>query len=113
MKRNLYSRDGECPYCGGVVPAQVVRLRASFECPSCGKALKVHGIYELLVRLIAVVIGLFIAREIGLESILLFCIGLIISPFLVIPVWRVSAALKRPPLVPSSPAVTTLDLKSR
>ncbi len=113
MKRKLYSRDGECPYCGGVVPPGFVMLRGSFECPCCGKDLKVHGIYALAVRLIAVVIGLLIAREVGLESIFLFCIGLIISPFLVIPVWRVSATLKRPPLVPSSPVVTTLDLKSR
>ena len=110
MKRNLYSRNGECPYCGSVVPAHVVRLHTPFECPCCGKALKVHGIYELLIRLIAVVIGLFVAREIGLESILLFCIGLMISLFLVIPIWRISAALKRPPLIPSSPAVTTLHL---
>ena len=113
MERKLYSRDGECPYCGGVVPPGFVMLRGSFECTCCGKDLKVHGIYELVIRLIAVVIGLLIARAAGCEGILLFCVGLIISPFLVIPVWRVSAALKRPTLVPSSPVVTTLDLKSR
>jgi hypothetical protein len=67
----LSSRSGECPYCFGVVPAQVVRLRGSFECPCCGKALKVHGLYVLLMKLMALLIGLLIAREAGCESVLI------------------------------------------
>jgi hypothetical protein len=70
----------------------------------------VHGAYELMVRLSAVLIGLLFARGMGLESVLLYCVGLIISPFLVIPIWRMAAAMMRPRLVPSFAALTTLDL---
>jgi uncharacterized paraquat-inducible protein A len=103
----------ECPLCGRRVPAEIVRLRGPFYCPSCGKALKISKTYEVAVRLIALAIGLLLALAARLESFWLFCVGLMIWPFLVVPVWRTAAALKRPPLVPSGPEVTKLDLTGR
>src|SRR4029077_2953136 len=100
-------------FCGGDVPAEIVRLRGSFDCPRCRKALKVHGTYELVIRLIALAVGFLVARGAGFESVLLFCVGLMISPFLVVPIWRMSYALKRPFLVLSRPEVTTLNLTGK
>jgi len=106
----LYSQPCKCPVCDWDVPAEIVRLRGSFDCPSCGKALKVHGIHELVMRLIAVALGFLLARRAGFESLLLFGFGLMISPFLVVPVWRLSTVIKRQVLVPASQGVTTLSL---
>lgn len=104
-------RTSTCPLCRGAVALQVVSLRRSFDCPSCGKSLKVPGGLELGIRLIAVALGFFVAWALGFQSILLFCFGLMISPFLVIPVWRIWAAVKPPVLIPASPGVTTLGLR--
>jgi len=109
----IHSRAGTCPLCNGAIPFQIVSLRRPFGCPSCGKALKVRGIHELVIRLIALVIGFLLARGAGFECLLLFCFGLMISPFLVIPIWRMSMAVKRPVLIPASPGVTTLSLGGR
>ena len=102
------SRAGECPYCKS--SAEIIKLYGAFDCLCCGKALKVQGIHELAIRLIAVAIGFLLARGAGFEGVLMFGFGLVISPFLVIPVWRVSAAVKRPVLIPASPSITTLSL---
>jgi uncharacterized paraquat-inducible protein A len=109
-KAVMHSRVGTCPLCNGAVPLQIVSLGRPFDCPSCGKALKVHGIHALVIRLVAVAIGFLLARAAGFESFLLFCFGLMISPFLVIPVWRISTGIIRPVLIPASPVVTTLNL---
>ena len=106
----MQSPTSTCPLCSGGVPLQIVSLRRSFDCPSCGKSLKVPGGHELVIRLMAVALGFLAARGLGFESLLLFCFGLTISPFLVIPVWRIWAAVKPPVLIPASPRVTTLSL---
>jgi hypothetical protein len=103
-------RNCKCPLCNGDVPAEIIRLRGPFDCPCCGKALKVNGIHELVIRLIALAAGFLLARGAGFESLLLFCFGLMISPFLVLPVWRLSMAVKRPTLIAASPQVITLSL---
>ena len=108
--RGVGSLGGECPRCKSSVPTGIIRLRGSFECPCCGNRLKVHRVYELAVRLIAVTIGLIVARAMGFESILMVGIGLVISPLLVIPVWKLSTAVLPPVLIPASPSVTTLGL---
>jgi uncharacterized paraquat-inducible protein A len=110
-EQETQSRTSRCPLCSAAVPLQVVSLRRSFDCPSCGKSLKVPGGHELVIRLIAVALGFLVARGLGFESLLLFCFGLMISPFLVIPVWRIWAAVKPPVLIPASPGVTTLSLR--
>jgi len=105
------SRAGKCPFCDAAVPPNIVRLHGSFDCHCCGKALVVHGIHELVIKLTAVALGFLVAGGAGAKGLFLFCFGLMISPFLVAPVWRISAALKRPILVPATPAVITLNLK--
>lgn len=110
-KQETQSRTSTCPICSGAVPLQIVSLGRSFDCPSCGKSLKVPGPHELVIRMTAVVLGFLTARGLGFESLLLFCFGLIISPFLVRPVWRIWAAVKAPVLIPASPGVTTLCLR--
>jgi hypothetical protein len=110
---NRNSRAGECPYCKSSVPAEIIKLHGTFDCLRCGKALKVPGIHELAIRLIAVAIAFLLARGAGFEGVLMFGFGLVISPFLVIPVWRVSAAVKRPVLIPASPSITTLSLDGK
>lgn len=109
----IHFRASICPLCGGSVPLQIVRLRESFDCPSCGKALKVHGIYEFVVKLTALAIGFLLARMLGFENLWVFCVGLVISPFLVTPVWRASAAVRLPVLIPATQGVTTLGLGSK
>ena len=109
----VHSRTCECPLCRGDVPAEIIKFRGSFDCPCCGKALKVHGTYELVIMLIAVAVGFLVARGAGFENVLLFCVGLMISPFLIVPIWRMSYVLKRPFLVPSRPEVTTLNLTGK
>ena len=103
----------KCPLCDGDVSLLIVTLRASFDCPCCGKALKVHGTQQLVIRLTAMALGFLLARGVGLESISLFCTGLVIWPFLVIPVWRASVTIKRPVLISAIPVVTTLGLGSK
>jgi hypothetical protein len=107
------SMPGGCPFCAGIVPSDIVVLRATFQCPSCGKALKVNASYEWLVRLLAVASGFTIAYAAGFRGPLLFCLGFVPSPFLLGPVFRAIATLKRPSLVPAAPNVTTLDLGGR
>jgi len=102
-------RTSTCPLCRGAVPLQIVTLRRSFCCPSCGKSLKVPGSHALAIRLVAVALGFLVARGLGFESLLLFGFGLIISPFLVTPVWRIWAAVKSPVLTPALPDVITLS----
>jgi len=106
-------RAGTCPLCGGPVPLQIVRLRESFDCPCCGKALKVHGIYELVVKLTAVAIGFLLARMLGFDNLWVFCVGLVISPFLITLVWRASSTVRVPVLIPATPGVTTLGLSGK
>ena len=106
----IHFRASICPHCGGPVPLQIVRLRESFDCPSCGKALKVHGIYELVVKLTAAAIGFLLAYMLGFESLWVFSVGLVIGLFLITPVWRASAAVILPVLIPATPGVTTLGL---
>jgi len=109
----FYRRGGECPLCGGEVPAEIITLRGSFKCTICDQSLKVSGTYELVIRLIALATGYLLARGAGFGGFLLFCFSLMIWPFLVIPIWRVSFALKRPFLIPSGPEVTTMKLTRR
>ncbi len=73
--------------------------------------MKVPAGHELVIRLIAVALGFLAARGLGFESLLLFCFGLMISPFLVIPVWRIWAAVKPPVVIPASPAIIALRLR--
>jgi hypothetical protein len=110
-EQETQSRTSTCPLCSSDVPLQIVSLRRSFDCPSCGKSLKVPGGHEFVIRLIAAVLGFLVARGLGFESLLLFGFGLMISPFLAIPVWRIWAAVKAPVLIPASPSVTTLSLR--
>ena len=110
---SIYLRTSTCPLCNSAVPLQSIPLRATFDCPSCGKGLKVGRPHELAIRLIAVALGLLLARTVGLEGVWLFCMGLMISPFLVILVWGASGFFKVPPLTPALPCITTLGLGAR
>jgi hypothetical protein len=103
----------ECPVCGGDVPTEIVRLRGTFDCPICSKPLRVSKIHALVIRLTAVAVGFLLARGAGFEGLLLFCFGLMASPFLIVPLWRLSIIFKRPSLVSSDPAVTTLSLTGK
>jgi hypothetical protein len=103
----------ECPICAGDVPMEIIMLRTPFDCPCCGKALKVSGGYELAIRLIALAVGFLLALGTGLDGLLTFCVGVMIWPFLILPIWRSSIAFKKPSLVPYEPAVTTLNLTGR
>lgn len=107
----LLDSSCECPICKSAVPLRVIRLRSSFDCLACGHALKVHWVHELLVRLTALGLGLLLAYAAGLESVMLFCIGLIIAPLLVFPVWKGISAVINPVLVPASSETTTLNLR--
>jgi hypothetical protein len=104
-------QSGECPFCRGDVPPEAIKLRATFHCPHCENLLKTSGTYEVVIRLTAIAIGFAIARIVGLDGLLLFCFGLIIAPFLVIPVWRGVTLFIRPILVASSEGVNTLNLR--
>ncbi len=111
MREQVFDQhSGECPFCRGNVPPEIIRLRATFSCPHCGNILKVSGVYEIVIRLTAIAIGFVIAGMVGFDGLILFCSGLIIAPLLVIPVWRVSIFFKRPFLIPSSEGVNTLNL---
>ena len=103
-------RTGECPWCKNTVPTGTIKLGGSFECPRCGKTLKVHKINGLATRLVSLVIGLIVARAMGFEGALMVGIGVVISPFLVLPVWKLSTAILPPVLVPAAPPFTTLGL---
>ena len=65
----------------------------------------------MIIRSIAFALGFLVARELGFESVLLFCFGCIIAPFFVIPVWRVWAAVKPPVLIHAGPHIITLNLR--
>jgi hypothetical protein len=111
VRSNSISRAGKCPFCDAAVPLRIVRVHGSFDCPCCGQALKVHRIHKLVIQLAAVALGFLLASEAGAEGLFLFFFGLMISPLVVVPVWIASFALIRPILVPSTPTVTTLNLK--
>ena len=105
------SRTIRCPLCRGAVPPQIVTLRGSFNCPSCGKSLKIPGGHELIIRLIGVAFGFLVAYRLGLESLWLFFFGLMISPFLIIAVWKIWTAVRPPVLIPAAPNFIALNLR--
>lgn len=72
-----------------------------------------HRAYEWAVRLAALAAALVICYVSGFHSLFLFCGGLILTSFLIIPLWRASAALITPPLVRSTEGLTRLDLSGR
>jgi hypothetical protein len=102
-----------CPFCRQPVPATIIALRGSFKCPGCEESLCVPGRYELIVRAIAVGAGLIVSWRLGFDSVLLFVVGLMISPFFIAPIWRAIYAVKRPFLVPAVESFTRLDLFKR
>lgn len=110
MDKLIHPRTSICPLCGGAVSLQIISLRRSFDCPSCRQALRVPKSHELTIRILALVLGFVVARGIGFESLLVFCVGLMVSPVLVIPVWRMWVTLIQPVLISAPSAVTTLSL---
>jgi len=109
MNLLTHSQPAKCPLCMGAVPLEIVRLRSSFPCPSCGNALKVNRVHALAVKFSALVAGCLIARGLGFDSVMLFWFGVMIWPFLIVALWRVSASI-RVTLVPAYSDVITLSL---
>jgi len=93
-----------CPLCGADVPAEIIALHGSFDCPCCRKPLKISGLYELIVKLTAVVIGFLLARGADLGVVWWFFLGVLLSLLLIAPIWKVFTALKRPSLIESIPS---------
>lgn len=58
----------------------------------------------------AFAISLFAAWAMGCESIAILFIGVLISPFMLVVVWSLSASVLVPFVIPASPTFTTLDL---
>ena len=90
-----------------------IRLRGSFDCTYCGRPLQISKAHEWAIRIAALAVALVATRELGLKSIAIIGIGVLIWPFLIIPVWKLSTAVVRPFVIPASPTLTTLDLNDK
>ena len=64
-------------------------------------------------RLLAGILGLALALGMGFQSVVLFCIGLMLAPFLLKPVWSATRLLRPPILVIESEGITRLGLNGR
>jgi predicted RNA-binding Zn-ribbon protein involved in translation (DUF1610 family) len=106
-------RVSTCPLCGGFVPLEAISFRGDFDCPTCGKALRIRRNYEVAVRVACGVLGFLLAAGVGFRGLLLFCFGFMPGPFLIGPVWFAARSAYPPALVRSSPRLITLDLHHR
>lgn len=102
-------RTSRCPLCGGGVPVEIL-IRGSLRCPSCGEPLRIPEGLSLVIRLTALGVGFLVAGALGLKSVDLFLVGLMISPFLLPPIWIAALSVRPPELFPVSAALTTLGL---
>jgi len=102
-----------CPLCGGFVPLEAISFRDDFDCPTCGKPLRIRRSYEVAVGVACAVLGFLLAAGVGFRGLLLFCFGFMPGPFLIRPVWFAVGSAYPPTLVRSSPRVITLDLHYR
>ena len=64
-----------CPICGGFITLEAISFGSAFDCPDCGKQLRVTKAYEVVVRVIAIGLGFSLAFASGFRDVLLFCLG--------------------------------------
>ena len=105
-----HSWSCKCPLCGGPVPGRIIMLHAPFDCPRCGRALQLHRLHEIAVRALAFLFGFFLASTVSSHAFWTFLLAVVLSPFLVAPVWRASASIKSPVLSPAWSELTKLKL---
>ncbi len=73
----------------------------------------VPATYKSGVRVTAVLAGFFLSYVAGAKSIFVVLFGLMFAAFLVVAVWRASAALIPPTLTRSNQGLTTLDINGK
>ena len=112
-QEDLRSWSCKCPLCGGPVPAEIIKLHAPFDCPHCGRALQLHRLHEIAVKLLGLSCAFFLVHAVGADGFWTFCFGVMLWPFLVAPVWRASALIKRPVLSPAWSEFARLNLSGK
>lgn len=99
-----------CPICASSVALEVISFGSAFSCTNCGKQLRITKTYEVLVRVIAVGLGFSLAFVAGFRDLFLFCLGWMLAPFLLKPVWFAARSIFPPMLISSFSEVIKLDL---
>ena len=105
-------RAAKCPLCGGCIALETISFGSAFGCATCHRSISITKLYEVVVRIVAVVIGFSLAFADSLRDVLLFCLGWMLSPFVVRPVWRVARSVHPPTLTSASSHVVRLNIDS-
>ena len=89
---------GSCPVCAAHIPARLVRLDKSFECPSCAEQLCIPKYYSVVECALALVLAIGSTYGLGARAwLLLIGVGLSFFPFVMV-VTMVMRRLVPPPL---------------
>ncbi len=106
-------RASVCPICGCHIEPKTLGFGRTFRCPCCHERLVLAAAYELVVRAIAVLIGFGIVYQLGFRDVMLFCLGFVPAPFLILPIANVVKSIWPPRIALASENLSTLDLRDK